>query len=449
MLFIPLRPYIFKKMRKMKTRCSLVLFFLLFTLTIATPQYQEVYSLKGPFDHMVQKKPVAFRAFPVWEDSLRFRLYLLVEIQYDYLLFIIHEGKFTASAEIEVIFKEKDDEHGFTRLWQTSVQTSTFDSTNLKYLYHLTIDTLTVPPGNYTVYFRYTDINGALQFKITQKMNLQVNQAVFISGPVLLYRNTPPPTGFANFPEAPSAFGQHWDFNRDVSFFFHFKSAPDNPLHYFQLRIRNKETQQTELAVDTTWSHPPQATFLSIPMATHLLAEGKYEVQTVWKFREQTVKKTYPFRIIWFDKPFSLWDIRRAIKPLRYVMDTAEYLTFRDAPLPLLEHRFKQFWAERDPTPGTPFNEAMAEFYRRVDIANRQWSNGGEEGWETDIGKIFILYGEPDLIEDHSLDPEGQPYLKWIYFIDDRKVEVTFISIEGRKAYRLEKLEEIPNEDSG
>ncbi len=439
-------PLYFSKKATMKPRRIIYLLFLFLLHSTAHPQYEEIYRLKRPFEGMVQKKPVAFRPFPVFKDSTAFRVYLFVEIQYDYLLFRTQGEKYVADAEIEVVFKENDDAHGYTRLWQTTVQTATFDSTNLKHLFHFTMDTLTVPPAKYSVYFRYTDLNGALQFRIKRKMDLTFDRQPFISGPLLIYPDTAPPEAFPQFPGRPSAFGQHWDFNRDVTVLFHYRTPKEDFLRTFRIGIYSDETGRTALQTDTSWTAPPRVTFLAVPMAAHLLPEGKYEIRTEWGFSSQAIKRTSPFKVIWFDKPLSLWNLRQAIKPLRYLMEEDDYLRFRDAPLPLLKRRFREFWRERDPTPGTPFNEAMAEFYRRVDIANRRWSDKGEKGWETDIGKIFILYGEPDFVEDHSLDPERKPYLKWVYYLEDRKVEVIFISIEGRKAYRLEELKEIPYE---
>ncbi|MEN6561167.1 MAG: GWxTD domain-containing protein [Acidobacteriota bacterium] len=54
------------------------------------------------------------------------------------------------------------------------------------------------------------------------------------------------------------------------------------------------------------------------------------------------------------------------------------------------------FWKQRDPTPGTPENEAKTEHYRRITYANRYLGRGSSRpGWQTDRGRIYIILGEP------------------------------------------------------
>ena len=58
------------------------------------------------------------------------------------------------------------------------------------------------------------------------------------------------------------------------------------------------------------------------------------------------------------------------------------------------------FWAKRDPTPKTLYNELMAEYYRRVDYAYINFATLRErDGARTDKGKVYILYGQPTKIE--------------------------------------------------
>ena len=65
------------------------------------------------------------------------------------------------------------------------------------------------------------------------------------------------------------------------------------------------------------------------------------------------------------------------------------------------EHFIEQFWLRRDPTPGTPENEFREEHYRRIAYTNQHFASR-IPGWKTDRGRIYITYGPPDEIEDHS-----------------------------------------------
>ncbi len=61
----------------------------------------------------------------------------------------------------------------------------------------------------------------------------------------------------------------------------------------------------------------------------------------------------------------------------------------------------EQFWLRRDPTPDTEENEFKEEHYRRIAYANEHYASG-IPGWKTDRGRIYIMYGPADEIEDHS-----------------------------------------------
>ncbi len=66
------------------------------------------------------------------------------------------------------------------------------------------------------------------------------------------------------------------------------------------------------------------------------------------------------------------------------------------------EQFIEQFWLRRDPTPGTAENEFKEEHYRRIAYANEHYAAQQLPGWKTDRGRIYITYGPPDEIEDHS-----------------------------------------------
>ncbi len=65
------------------------------------------------------------------------------------------------------------------------------------------------------------------------------------------------------------------------------------------------------------------------------------------------------------------------------------------------ENFIEAFWLRRDPTPDTEENEFKEEHYRRIAYANEHFASG-IPGWKADRGRIYIVYGPPDEIEDHS-----------------------------------------------
>ncbi len=74
------------------------------------------------------------------------------------------------------------------------------------------------------------------------------------------------------------------------------------------------------------------------------------------------------------------------------------------------------FWKHRDPNPNTPENEFKKEHYRRINYAN-QWF-GRESpgpGWRTAMGRIYIILGEPNMIEKYENLSEIYPVIIWFY----------------------------------
>jgi len=64
------------------------------------------------------------------------------------------------------------------------------------------------------------------------------------------------------------------------------------------------------------------------------------------------------------------------------------------------------FWAVRDPTPDTEENEYKEEHYRRIAYANDHFASG-VQGWRTDRGRMYIMWGPADEVESH---PSGGSY---------------------------------------
>jgi GWxTD domain-containing protein len=106
------------------------------------------------------------------------------------------------------------------------------------------------------------------------------------------------------------------------------------------------------------------------------------------------------------------------------------------------EKFIEQFWERRDPSPGSPEKVFKKEHYRRLAFANKHYgTSSGGEGWRTDRGHMYIVYGPPDEIESHTrYSPAQYPFEAWRYthiegIGDD--VTVTFVDRAGAGDYRF------------
>ena len=101
----------------------------------------------------------------------------------------------------------------------------------------------------------------------------------------------------------------------------------------------------------------------------------------------------------WIDMPVSLLNIDVAIDMLQFILSREELDKMKTGSTAEKERKFREFWAERDPTPDTEFNELMTEYYSRIDDAYQRFTSLQQPGYETDQGRAYILYGPPDNIE--------------------------------------------------
>jgi GWxTD domain-containing protein len=78
---------------------------------------------------------------------------------------------------------------------------------------------------------------------------------------------------------------------------------------------------------------------------------------------------------------------------------------------------WREFWRATDPVPLTPENEAIDDYFRRVQQANLRFADEGEAGWLTERGEVFITLGEPDESADlaNTVDRTGTRLLRWTY----------------------------------
>ena len=72
------------------------------------------------------------------------------------------------------------------------------------------------------------------------------------------------------------------------------------------------------------------------------------------------------------------------------------------------------YWKEKDPTPETIENELLSELNDRVKFSNKNFSIL-MHGWRSDRGRIYIIYGEPQMVDESYQDNRGYNYQKWVY----------------------------------
>ncbi len=417
---------------------TIILSVVLFSVVVlAQSPYQETYEKMFFRGKYPQKVPVLLRTYPVYLSTNQFRVYLPVEISFGFLQFVYENDHYNAGAELEVVFTNRASGQSKSRIWQTFATVTDFDETNDTQRMHFTIDSLDLSPAVYDITLKYHDLNGQQRISFRQRLTLKPVEDVFFSPPLLFYPNQSKQVSFPYGDFQPSSLQIHWDFNRDMGVFVQFWKADSSRNVSTYVEMINAETGKVLLRKDTVFTQPIHRESFSVIIPAELLQEGKHRLKVMHHFNDDSTRKIIPIDIIWFDKPISLWDLQLSIAPLQYIVDEATYKEINSGNDKERRRKLEAFWAKQDPTPETPFNELKKEFYSRVDSTLVRFSTRRKLGWTTDPGRIFILNGPPDKIDDHSLDPIPTPYMKWVYTQGDRQVVYVFRAVDGRKEYEL------------
>ncbi|NVK04609.1 MAG: GWxTD domain-containing protein [Flavobacteriia bacterium] len=70
------------------------------------------------------------------------------------------------------------------------------------------------------------------------------------------------------------------------------------------------------------------------------------------------------------------------------------------------------FWIERDPA---NTREKFQNYMDRVEEVNRMYGGGMLRGYQTDMGRVRLQYGDPNNVENRLFDNETYPYQIWQY----------------------------------
>jgi len=129
-------------------------------------------------------------------------------------------------------------------------------------------------------------------------------------------------------------------------------------------------------------------------------------------------------------------DPKTQLEVLRYIATDVELRQMDQ--LKTVEEKlafWANFWKERDPSPGTPQNEAQDEFYKRVAYANQHFA-AGTQGWRTDMGQIYIKFGQPDEVVRNPFRFDGPPEEIWYYY--RARLTYFFVDKDGYGRYVID-----------
>ena len=147
-----------------------------------------------------------------------------------------------------------------------------------------------------------------------------------------------------------------------------------------------------------------------------------------------------------------LYNIERKLTPAHsdflskvvYIITGEERKIFLELPETDKDAFIEEFWKRRDPDTDTERNEYKVEYEDRLEKAGVLFRGEGRPGWQTDRGRIYILFGPPFERLTYPMDATGFCREVWYYgsfpvvFVDEHCAG-NFVM----KAINLEHLQEL------
>jgi GWxTD domain-containing protein len=95
------------------------------------------------------------------------------------------------------------------------------------------------------------------------------------------------------------------------------------------------------------------------------------------------------------------------------------------------------FWGEIESGRRGRSDVTRVFYLDRVRTATQRYHSMGREGWHTDRGRIYILYGEPDELQRFPSSDNAKPYEIWNYYQIESGVQFVFVDRSAMGEYSL------------
>ncbi|MDZ7372849.1 MAG: GWxTD domain-containing protein [candidate division KSB1 bacterium] len=180
---------------------------------------------------------------------------------------------------------------------------------------------------------------------------------------------------------------------------------------------------------------------LCLPLHNVVSRPGRYELRIQARVRSYKAEMRKTFSIAWGEAFVDTSSLDVILGAMSYIARPEDVDKMKSSSRSLQALLLEDFWKQRDPTPSTPENELREEFFRRLDFANRFFSvpELGVDGWQTDRGRIYIVYGHPTHVEKEPAQMQEASYEVWYY--SHLRKRFVFVDAAGDGLYRLKQAD--------
>jgi GWxTD domain-containing protein len=364
---------------------------------------------------------------------------VFVQVGYSSLTFVKADDHYTASYELTIGIYDSSNSLVTEKSWTEEIKGVTFDESVSARRFSFTERLFTVRPGRYGLSVIVRDIESKVSRRLTRSILASdfSNQPFALSDIMLVSKMSVNNGKRTIVPLVGGNVGELAD-----SFYCYFEAY--NAANFDSVRlvatVLDKKNEE-QLTRDTVEPVRPGKNELFFQINHSALGLGEYILYIKAYSATDSVRKRFAgvtnraIAVRWRGVPRGIKDLDLAIEQLRYIAKDTEMDSLTEAPTPEeKQKRFFEFWKRKDPNPNTPRNEKMEEFYSRVEYANKHFSHY-IDGWRTDMGMVFIIFGPPSAVDRHPYDMDAKPYEVWSYY--ELNHQFVFVDQTGFGDYRL------------
>lgn len=391
------------------------------------------------------KPPIYYDQYITYKGGANHpQLSIDIAIQNDLLFFTKTDEGYVAGYDITIFVKDSATQTTlFSNMIKERVIEKDFKTTNSRERYQNNSKsfTLDIPPGDYDLHLKLTDETTGNTFRSRRKIKIPDLNSVFSATEINLYTpdNSISTEIIVGENRSTVKFNQELRTHLETVVFDHNSISVLSELFYIEDEARTEvKTQQFDLPVIDSLA------IIEEVLERKYLKEGDYLLIYTISVAEQKVEVKKNFSVIWYKKPIYLYDLELAVRPLAHILSEEEMDHIESISDSDLKKWFDDFWKKKDPEPEIPYNEIQKEFYTRVLQADRKYSEEYTDGWATDRGKAFILYGQPERIEEYHYLTNTKPYEIW--YFDSLNKKLVFIDKNEDNTFHLVRVEDIGEE---
>lgn len=345
------------------------------------------------------------------EKPDRSRLFVIVDVVYADLQFVRSKNGYFARFVSSIALV---DEEGAKTLRDISrvIRVDKFVETASKKRAERIYEVFDLAPGNYELVITVTDQNSLSQGVSRRPVTVKDFHRLRLAVSDIFFFDHLPETLESPKGAIPTYLGSYPDTFYAVARLT--ARDPDAPIEVtYKLSV-----PAGQVLLDETYTHTlrENGNLIRVELRRDDLRVGRNRFQIEVRSGKARDQSTRFFTMRWVGIPRTVSSLEEAIEQLRYVAPPEEWQAMLKAEGEEKKRLFEGFWKRRDPTPGTPENELEEEYYTRVAEANERYSEGARPGWQTDRGRIYILYGPPDFVTHESSERDlSTHYEIWHY----------------------------------